>query len=378
MYKRKYPLKEYQSLVLPEIIFFEKNQTLNNEIFEEFRNINSKNILIESNNEFKRSFNPDISVIMIMYNQAHCIYKGLRSVQNQSIKNIEIIIIDDCSEDNSTDVIKEYQKEDPRIILISHDTNEGEMKSRVDGIREAKGKYVTIIDGDDALIHKDILKNSFFIAEKAELDTVEFKGLLYKEGKPVELIKNFPLKKKSKIIYQPELRYVFMNKQYINRVIWGKLLKKELFKKILTYLGPEYTDDYNNEAEDTIMTISLFHLAKSYYIMKEIGYYYSRDEKNNSFPKKNKKCKENNKIKNFGWYKYYKFLIEKSNKNLKEKKNIINEMKIEDPRKKINTKLEKRHYQILDQIYDKMLSWNCWTEKERNYIIEEKNKAFTT
>ena len=200
MYKRKYPLKEYQSLVLPEIIFFEKNQTLNNEIFEEFRNINSKNILIESNNEFKRSFNPDISVIMIMYNQAHCIYKGLRSVQNQSIKNIEIIIIDDCSEDNSTDVIKEYQKEDPRIILISHDTNEGEMKSRVDGIREAKGKYVTIIDGDDALIHKDILKNSFFIAEKAELDTVEFKGLLYKEGKPVELIKNFPLKKKSKII----------------------------------------------------------------------------------------------------------------------------------------------------------------------------------
>ena len=58
-----------------------------------------------------------------MYNQAHCIYKGLRSVQNQSLKNIEIIIIDDCSEDNSTDVIKEYQKEDPRIILIIHDAN---------------------------------------------------------------------------------------------------------------------------------------------------------------------------------------------------------------------------------------------------------------
>ena len=55
-----------------------------------------------------------------MYNQAHCIYKGLRSVQNQSIKNIEIIIVDDCSLDNSIELIKEYQKEDPRIILISH------------------------------------------------------------------------------------------------------------------------------------------------------------------------------------------------------------------------------------------------------------------
>ena len=107
---------------------------------------------------------------MTIYNQAHCIYKGLRSVQNQSLKNIEIIIIDDCSEDNSTEVIKEYQKEDPRIILILHDTNEGEIKSRTDGIRKAKGKYITIIDGDDALIHKDILKDSFFIAKKGKLD----------------------------------------------------------------------------------------------------------------------------------------------------------------------------------------------------------------
>ena len=62
------------------------------------------------------------------------------------------------------------------------------MKSRVDGIKEARGKYLTMIDGDDALIHKDILKNSLFIAEKAKLDAVEFKGLLYKEGKPVEII----------------------------------------------------------------------------------------------------------------------------------------------------------------------------------------------
>ena len=71
-----------------------------------------------------------------MYNQAHCIHKEIRSIQNQSLKNIEIIIIDDCSQDNGTDVIKEFQKNDPRIILISHDMNEGEMKSRTDGIRE--------------------------------------------------------------------------------------------------------------------------------------------------------------------------------------------------------------------------------------------------
>ena len=147
-----------------------------------------------------------------MYNQAHCIYKGLRSVQNQSLKNIEIIIIDDCSEDNSTDIIKQYQKEDPRIILISHDTNEGEIKSRTDGIRKAKGKYITIVDGDDALIHKDILKNSFFIAQKANLDVVEFKAIGHKWGRANHIIYKYNETEFSDIIYQPELRTKFINK----------------------------------------------------------------------------------------------------------------------------------------------------------------------
>ena len=99
------PLKQNQSNALPEIKSFENNLNLNQQIFYEFRRINSENKLLEENPNFKKCNNPDVSVVMTMYNQAHCIYKGLRSVQNQSLKNIEIIIIDDCSEDNSTDVI---------------------------------------------------------------------------------------------------------------------------------------------------------------------------------------------------------------------------------------------------------------------------------
>ena len=242
--KKEKSLKDYQAKVLPEIILFEKNLNLNKKTFNDFRKINSKNILIGGIHKYNRNFAPDVSIIMTMYNQAHCIHKGLRSIQNQSIKNIEIIIIDDCSEDNSTDVIKEYQKDDQRIILIAHDTNEGEMKSRVDGIREAKGKYITIIDGDDALIHKDILKNSLFIAQKAKLDAVEFRGLLYLKGKPIQLIYNYHNRNISNILYQPELRFKFIEYGFINRAIWGKLIKNELFKKILEYLGPEFTEDY--------------------------------------------------------------------------------------------------------------------------------------
>ena len=190
-FKNTSSFEDYQNSVFQEIKTFENNLNLNLKVFEEFRQINCQDKLIEKNIKFSKSFCPDVSVIMTMYNQAHCIFKGLRSIQNQSIKNIEIIIIDDCSDDNSTDVIKKYQEEDPRISLISHNKNEGEMKSRVDGIRKAKGKYLTILDGDDALIHKDILKDSLFIAQKARLDTVEFQGLLYLNGKPKQLIYDY-------------------------------------------------------------------------------------------------------------------------------------------------------------------------------------------
>ena len=101
-----------------EIVTFENNINLNQKEFDEFREINCNNKLIKGNVKFTKSINPDITVIITIYNQAHCIHECLRSVQNQSLKNLEIIIIDDCSLDNSIEIIKNYQKEDERIIII--------------------------------------------------------------------------------------------------------------------------------------------------------------------------------------------------------------------------------------------------------------------
>ena len=227
-------LKGYQELVFPEILAFEKNINLSIKAYNKFHQINSENILIEEDIKFRLNKNPDISIIMIIHNEDHILHKGIRSIQNQSLKNIEIIIIDDSSEDNSLDKIKVYQKDDPRIILISHESNEGAIKSRSDGIRIAKGKYITLIDGDDAFAHKDILKNSLFIAQKADLDAIEFHGAIFHGGKIRELIYDFGSLNVSRIIYQPELRtkFIVKNRKNIftikNRVIWGKLIKNEL------------------------------------------------------------------------------------------------------------------------------------------------------
>ena len=370
--------------VFREIVSFENNLNLTSQMFAEFREINCNNKLIEGNKKFKKSWYPDISVIITIYNQAHIIYKCLRSVQNQSLKNIEIIMIDDCSLDNSVDVIKNFQKEDKRIILISHNLNEGTIKSRTDGVRKAKGKYITIIDGDDALIHKDILKNSLYIAQKANLDVVEFRARKYVNEKYKGEVYNFDRLNVTYILYQPELRGKFFPKErhnkykIFNRVIWGKLIKKKIFLNLLNYIGPDITDDYITDYEDTIMAVSLFHLAQSYYVMKEVGLYYSFSIKNKKFEVVNTKCKKNEAPRQMGFYYLLKFLVDKNNKTEKEKKKTYdeyNEYLTYYSNTIFGLKLNKKHFQIIFDAINKFLEWDCVNNKQKKKIQAYKNRV---
>ena len=375
-------LEQYQAAILPEIKSYEKNINLNPEVIYEFRKINCDNKLIEENPKFEKSKNPDVSVIMIIYNQAHCIYKGIRSIQNQSLKNIEIILVDGCSQDNSTEVIKEFQKEDPRIILIAHDTNKGMLNARVDGVREAKGKYITILDGDDALSQKDILKNCLFIAQKGKFDVVEFKAKGFRYGKPVNVVYDYTYRNASHIIYQPELKTKFLdqmgdsnNNWLFNRVIWGKFIENKFFKKVIQFIGPEYTDDFINGADDTLLALSVFRLAKSYYITNEMGYYCSYDEKNGQFPKlENKVCKVNNKIKNLGYYKFFKFVINKIADDDKLKIMEFTDLSRLTPHLENRPDFDDRHYKVISYVHDKMLEWNCLNKGQKDYIIKLKDQ----
>ena len=152
--------------------------------------------------------------------------------------------------------------EDKRIIYLKHDNNDGKIKSRSDGIRIAKGKYITIIDGDDALSNSNILNNSLIIAKIANLDIVQFRDVFFRKKFfqklnycNLESIKNL----KNRIIYQPELTFKFVDfgekesiEGFRNRNIVAKLVKNEIFKSVLEYIGPKYTEDYLLDYEDNI------------------------------------------------------------------------------------------------------------------------------
>ncbi|RUR35574.1 glycosyltransferase family 2 protein [Vreelandella populi] len=90
---------------------------------------------------------PMVSVIIPVYNRAHLLHRSLDSVVAQTFKDIEILVIDDCSRDDPHSVIKEYN--DSRIKYIRQKENQGVAAARNRGLREAKGSFVAFLDDDD-------------------------------------------------------------------------------------------------------------------------------------------------------------------------------------------------------------------------------------
>lgn len=89
-----------------------------------------------------------ISVILPVYNGEKYLKEAIESILNQTYTNFEFIIIDDGSKDSSLEIIKEYEKEDERIVAVSRE-NKGLIATLNEGIEKAKGKYIARMDQDD-------------------------------------------------------------------------------------------------------------------------------------------------------------------------------------------------------------------------------------
>lgn len=93
---------------------------------------------------------PEISVIIPSYNRAPLLGRAIASVQAQDFKDMEILIVDDGSKDNTLDVVADLQRDDPRIRLVQHSKNRGEAAARNTGLREASGRFIAFLDSDDS------------------------------------------------------------------------------------------------------------------------------------------------------------------------------------------------------------------------------------
>lgn len=115
---------------------------------------------------------PKVSVIIPVYNVEKYLRKCLDSIINQTLKDIEIICVNDCSPDNSLDILKEYTSKDNRIKIINFEENEGVSVARNTGIESANGDYISFIDPDD-YIDTDFYEKLYSETNNCEIEVIK-------------------------------------------------------------------------------------------------------------------------------------------------------------------------------------------------------------
>ena len=225
----------------------------------------------------------DISVIIPVYNSQKTITKSIISIQNQKKPTYEIILINDCSSDNSKRIIENLKIKDSRIKIINNRKNMGTLYSRCIGVLFSKGKYIFPLDNDDMFL-ENIFWSIYKEAYNNDYDIVGFKALrgnsYYSQIKemyddPLHMHRN------GLIVYQPELsHFSLLNKECH---IWGKSIKAKIYKKAINILGKKKYSIYVSLLEDNIMVFILFQFANSFKFISKYGIYHLIHQESASF-----------------------------------------------------------------------------------------------
>jgi len=215
--------------------------------------------------------NPKISVIIPIYNGGKYLNHSLKSVQNQKMKDIEIIIIDDNSNDDSLKIIKNYMKNDKRIRLIKNQENRKILFCKSLAALNSKGKYIIELDQDDMIIKDDAFNFLYNESEKNKLDLLHFK---YISGRNISKIPNMNnnVANDNNIETQSKLGFSIFKKNKI--VLWGNLIRTDLYKKVIYNLWPIIVNYKIIFQEDFLITFFLLICAKRFKRIKNIFYYY--------------------------------------------------------------------------------------------------------
>ena len=118
-----------------------------------------------------------VSVIIPVYNAAEFLRQGLDSLLKQTLRDIEIICVNDGSSDKSLEILKEYEKKDNRIKVIDQ-KNQGAGAARNNGMAIAQGEYLAFLDADD-FFEENMLEESYNVAEAKEAEVCVFNADLY-------------------------------------------------------------------------------------------------------------------------------------------------------------------------------------------------------
>ena len=205
-----------------------------------------------------------VSIIVPVYNVEPYIRKCLDSLVNQTLREIEIILINDCIPDNCGTICTNYAAKDERIIVINNNINMGQGESSNIGIRLARGEYIGFVDPDD-WVDLDFFKKLHDSAVQNNADVAKAGRINILEGNNERLIKKGENRKIKKRIKQNIPVFLTFTYQHTTAIY-----KKELLVKNKIY----YPDILN--AQDNVFLLKVGYFAQSVVPVSNTYYYYRR------------------------------------------------------------------------------------------------------
>lgn len=204
----------------------------------------------------------DVSVVIPVYNVADYLEKCINSVRNQSKENIEIICIDDCSTDESLNILEKALSEDDRVRVIKNDENRGRLFARKCGVMTAEGDYVMFLDGDD-FYSNEACEAACEAIKKYDTDILQFGMNVINAGNApefeVDSFEKFVVPYESGMIQGTVLQACFRDEKY-NYNLVNKIYKASLCKKAFSAMD----DRHYCMAEDMLAYFVLAYFADTY------------------------------------------------------------------------------------------------------------------
>lgn len=252
-------------------------------LYNEYNTIISTMQLLMNKPEYDLNC-PVVSIIIPVYNIGRkYLTKSILSAVHQSLKNIEIIIINDCSKNpEDEETILEFSQNDQRIRYIKNDKNLGSLATRMKGVKEAKGYSIAFLDADDTLALNTLEITSSLLL-KYNIEAVIYNFYFIKDEK----ISSNPISQIPTFLYKYDILERYCNYD-LDSSMCNKLYKKDLLLKIID-------DDFNNRniyAEDIITNFKILSNANTLLYMPLHLYYVNRRENSitNSFNLKYIEC----------------------------------------------------------------------------------------
>lgn len=199
---------------------------------------------------------PKVSVILPIYNVAPYLEETFNSLINQSLKEIEIIAVNDGSTDNSEEIIRKFQEQDSRIVSFCQE-NQGQSAARNLALQHATGQYIYMMDSDDLLNDPEALQVCYDYAEKNMADFIFFDGESFSEDGVKRASWNFKrthLVEEDKQCCGEDLLNQVLDTQTHNCVVWLLFIRKSF----LDHIGLRFYEGIIHEDElfTTILTLS--------------------------------------------------------------------------------------------------------------------------